>query len=91
MSRFVEGVDRAQASFLPACLEDFVDEDNPARTIDAFVEALDLTRSAFEAKPRPLAGRAIILQRCCACTFTVTSTVSSQVGGSSASATAMSS
>ena len=50
MSGFVEGVDRAQASFLPACLEDFVDEDNPARAIDAFVEALDLDALGFRSK-----------------------------------------
>jgi hypothetical protein len=51
MSRFIEGADRAQASFLPACLEDFVDEDNPARAIDAFVEALDLDALGFQSKP----------------------------------------
>jgi transposase len=51
MSRFVEGADRAQASFLPARLEDFVDEDNAARAIDAFVEALDLDALGFQSQP----------------------------------------
>lgn len=32
MGRFVEVADRQQASFLPACLEDNADADNPVRT-----------------------------------------------------------
>jgi transposase len=51
MSRFVEGEDRGQASFLPACLADYVDDDNPARAIDAFVEALDLDSLGFRSLP----------------------------------------
>ena len=31
MHRFIEGQDRAQGSFLPASLEDYVDADNTAR------------------------------------------------------------
>ena len=41
MKRFVEGVDRDQASLFPECLDDFVGEDNSVRVVDAFVEALD--------------------------------------------------
>jgi hypothetical protein len=33
MHRFIEGSDRAQASLLPASLEDYVDADNPVRVI----------------------------------------------------------
>jgi transposase len=51
MSRFVEGEDRGQASFLPACLADYIDDDNPARAIDAFVEALDLDSLGFRSLP----------------------------------------
>jgi transposase len=51
MGRFVEGEDRGQASLLPACLADYVDEDNPARVIDAFVEALDLDSLGFRSVP----------------------------------------
>ena len=36
VKRFVEGADRAQATLLPKCLEDWIDEDNPVRGIDAF-------------------------------------------------------
>ncbi len=47
MGRFVEAADRHQASFLPACLEDYVDPDNPVRVIDAFVDELDLGGLGF--------------------------------------------
>ena len=42
MKRFVEGVDRGQCTLFPECLEDWIDEDNPVRVIDVFVDALDL-------------------------------------------------
>jgi len=33
---------------LPECLDDFIDESNPVRVIDAFVDALDLGEMGFE-------------------------------------------
>ena len=51
MSRFVEGEDRWQAALLPSCLDDYLDENNPARVIDAFVEELDLATLGFEVAP----------------------------------------
>ena len=47
MGHFVEGAGRDQASFLPACLEDYVDPNNPVRVIDAFVDDLDLAEMGF--------------------------------------------
>src|SRR5580698_9952107 len=47
MARFVEGMDRGQATLLPECLEDLVDENNPVRAVDVFVEALDLVELGF--------------------------------------------
>ena len=47
MKRFVEGVDRDQATLFPECLEDWVDEDNAVRVIEAFVEGLDLGGLGF--------------------------------------------
>jgi len=44
MKRFVLGVDRVQSTLLPGCLDDFIDENNPVRAIDAFVDALDLAK-----------------------------------------------
>ncbi len=57
MKRFVEGVDRDQASFFPECLEDFVAEDNPVRVVDAFVEALDLGELEFSTVEPKVTGR----------------------------------
>ena len=42
MKRFIEGADRGQSTLFPECLEDWIDEDNPVRAVDAFVDRLDL-------------------------------------------------
>jgi transposase len=47
MSGFVAGTDRGQATLLPECLDDWVDDSNPVRVIDAFVEMLDLRDVGF--------------------------------------------
>ena len=57
MKRIIEGADRAQATFLPECLDDWVDEYNPVRAIDAFVNALDLTEFGFEGVEPAATGR----------------------------------
>jgi transposase len=48
MRRFVEGVDRGQSTLFPGCLDDWVDENNPVRAIDAFVDAVDLAELGFD-------------------------------------------
>ncbi|MCX5497242.1 hypothetical protein OSH11_21255 [Kaistia dalseonensis] len=53
MGRFVEAADRHQASFLPACLEDYVDPDNPVRIINAFINELDFARVQPASTGRP--------------------------------------
>jgi hypothetical protein len=57
MGRFVEGADRGQATLLPDCLGDWIDEDNPVRAIDAFVDALDLTEMGFDGVEPAATGR----------------------------------
>jgi transposase len=47
MPGFVAGTDRGQAALLPECLEDWVDDSNSVRVIDAFVEMLDLRNLGF--------------------------------------------
>ena len=47
MADFVSGADRGQSTLLPECLDDWVDESNPVRAIDAFVDALDLRMLGF--------------------------------------------
>jgi transposase len=48
MAGFIEGVDRGQLSLLPESLDQWVDDSNPVRVIDAFVEALDLDELGFK-------------------------------------------
>ena len=47
MSGYIEGIDRAQITLFPERLEDWIDEDHPVRVIDAFVDALDLSKARF--------------------------------------------
>ncbi|MEO9969184.1 MAG: IS1182 family transposase [Hyphomonadaceae bacterium] len=54
MSRFVEGENRAQQVLLPPSLEDYIDEDNPVRVVDAYIDELDLAEVGFE-RVRPKA------------------------------------
>src|SRR5437764_3503342 len=57
MARFVEGMDRVQASLLPERLEDWVDENNPVRAVDVFVDALDLVELGFDSAQPMATGR----------------------------------
>jgi transposase len=57
MKRFVEGADRAQSTLLPECLEDFIEESNPVRAIDVFVDALDLAELGFAGVVAEATGR----------------------------------
>ncbi len=57
MKRFVEGVDRGQGALFPDMLEDWVDEDNPVRVIDVFVDELDLCGLGFESVDPQATGR----------------------------------
>jgi transposase len=51
MKRFIEGVGRDQVTLLPECLDDYVEEDNPVRVIEAFIEMLDLGALGFGVEP----------------------------------------
>ena len=57
MKRFVVGADRGQSTLLPECLDDFIDESNAVRVIDAFVDALDLGELGFEGVEPAATGR----------------------------------
>ena len=57
MKRFVEGTDRAQSTLFPEYLEDWVDEDNPVRVIDVFVDELDLGELGFDGVAPEATGR----------------------------------
>src|SRR5262245_55731046 len=64
MKRFVAGADRAQSTLLPESLDDWVDESNPVRVIDAFVDALDLDFDSVEpaATGRPSYHPSVLLK-----------------------------
>ena len=55
--RFVEGTDRGQSTLLPECLDEWVEESNPVRVIDAFVDALDLAKMGFDGVEPAATGR----------------------------------
>ena len=57
MRRFVEGADRKQATLFPECLDDWINEDNPVRVIDAFIDRLDLGELGFEGVEPAETGR----------------------------------
>ncbi len=57
MAGFIDGVERGQLSLLPGSLDDWVDQDNPVRVINAFVEALDLKASGIETAAATYIGR----------------------------------
>ena len=53
----VAGADRGQLTLLPECLDDFIDESNAVRVIDAFVDALDLAELGFGGVEAAATGR----------------------------------
>ena len=64
MRRFVEGVDRGQTTLFPECLEDWIDEGNPVRAIDAFVEKLDLSGLGFDGVAKLNGNETVHLSGC---------------------------
>ena len=67
MKRFIEGVDRSQATLFPDRLEDWVGEDNAVRVVDVYVDGLDLGSLGFggvepQATGRPAYHPSILLK-----------------------------
>jgi len=57
MPRFVVGESRAQATLFPERIEDYIDDDNSVRVIEAFVDALDLKQLGFHGIIPKVTGR----------------------------------
>src|SRR6267378_1973658 len=57
MKGFVQGADRQQTTQLPECLDDWVDESNPVRAVDVFVDALELGDLGFDGVDPAATGR----------------------------------
>ena len=65
MKRFIEGEDRTQVTLLPACLDDYVEAENPVRVVEVFVDGLDLGGLAsLGLTPRRRAGRRTTRRYC---------------------------
>ncbi|MFD3262244.1 IS1182 family transposase [Paenibacillus lentus] len=54
---FIEGEDRDQIHLLPNTLDDFVEEENPVRVIDAYVDSLTLEELGFQVHSGSKAGQ----------------------------------
>ena len=66
MRRFVEGIDRGQATLFPECLEDWIDDNNAVQVIDVFVDELDLAALGFDGvAPGGDRTGLRIIRRCC--------------------------
>jgi transposase len=57
MKGFVQRADRQQTTLLPECLDDWVDESNPVRAVDVFVDALELRDLGFDGVDPAATGR----------------------------------
>ena len=57
MKRFIEGVDRNQATLFPDRLDDWVGEDNGVRVVDVYVDGLDLGGMGFSGVEPLATGR----------------------------------
>lgn len=55
--KYIEKKDRMQISFLPECVEDYIDDENPVRVIDAFVDSLDMEGLGFSKSQPAQTGR----------------------------------
>lgn len=53
MKRFIEGESRTQTVLFPERLDDWIEESNPVRAIDAFVEELDFQNWVLKALSQP--------------------------------------
>lgn len=45
--QFITGIERSQTELIPDAIEDYVDENNPVRVIEAFINSLDMSGLGF--------------------------------------------
>jgi transposase len=51
MSGFIEGESRFQTTLFPEAIDEYIEEDNPVRVVDVFVDDLDLAALGFKTEP----------------------------------------
>ena len=54
---YIKGINRNQILLFPEVIEDYIDEDNPVRFIDAYVDSLDLSEFSFKYVDTKATGR----------------------------------
>jgi transposase len=57
MTRFIKAESRAQTTLFPERIEDYIDEENPVRAVEAFVDMLDLEEIGFLGMTPKVTGR----------------------------------
>lgn len=57
MPRFIEADSRAQATLFPERIDDYIDEDNPVKALEAFVDMLPLEELGFQGMYPKTTGR----------------------------------
>ncbi|MFZ0848886.1 MAG: IS5/IS1182 family transposase, partial [Hyphomicrobiaceae bacterium] len=57
MQRFIEGANRGQATLLPESNYDWIDNSNPVRAVDVFVDGLNLVKLGFDGVVPEATGR----------------------------------
>src|SRR5574343_896330 len=57
MKRFIQGESRTQSTLLPELLDDYIDEANPVRVIDVYVDELNLGKLGFAGVDPATTGR----------------------------------
>ena len=60
MSRFIKGESRSQITLFPEAVDEYIEEDNPVRVIDVFVDDLDLSTLGFKTVPADTGDRPTI-------------------------------
>ena len=53
MSGFIKGESRSRITLFPEAVDEYIQEDNPVRVIDVFVDGLDLCALDFKTIPAP--------------------------------------
>lgn len=57
MNEYVKGLDRNQTALIPKTLEEYIDQDNPIRFIDAFIDSLNIEELGFKHSTPTQVGR----------------------------------
>lgn len=55
--RYIKGTDRQQTTMLPEVIDDYIQENNTSRFIDAYVDQLDLVKMEFKYSETKVTGR----------------------------------